>query len=103
MNKSGHLYFLSTGWCVRPLNNKAISGATLELVQPSLGCDSFSFTKQGSLQHVLSRLCIQTLQKVRHKNTFLKKWKERKKFFWNKIYYKHHNNQKKRFIFIKQL
>ncbi|XP_047124114.1 uncharacterized protein LOC101237974 isoform X1 [Hydra vulgaris] len=62
MNQNGHLYFRFNGWCVRVSNGIAISGASLELIQPSLGCDSFSFTKQGSLQHISSRLCVQTLQ-----------------------------------------
>eukprot|EP00794_Sanderia_malayensis_P009954 gene9954-10974_t len=58
---NGFMRNIYSGYCLRPVGGNAIAGARLEIVQS--GCHKFAFTQKGSIQHVSSRLCIQTANK----------------------------------------
>lgn len=64
INSHGHLIYKAGNLCARPASNKAVSGAKIEMVSTSSGCHKFGFTRLGSLQHVQSRLCLQTAKRV---------------------------------------
>ena len=64
LDKNGFIVHQHSKKCLRPLNGNPLAGASLELIEQKYGCHKFAFTKMGSIQHIQSRFCLQTVKKV---------------------------------------
>ncbi len=62
LRENGNLVNTKSGYCVRPVQGRAVAGAQLEMA--TMGCHVFEFTSKGSIRHKSSKLCIQTPKKV---------------------------------------